>query len=86
MVYVAYVGTADDWAGGAGNGTGTPLNSFAAFESARASCDSDARCVGIKSNGDRSQWRTFAGSLVEGTTAKVRLNGDAINSWVLNPS
>jgi hypothetical protein len=74
-VYVAYGADSSDWLS-----AGVDLATFATRELAIAACDTVAACVGVKSN--LGVWKTFGGSLLADTTAKVRVNGEAINPWL----
>lgn len=78
-VYVAYAADPTDWAS-----AGVDLASYPTREAAFADCDTIAACVGVKASG--GAWKTFGGSLLPDTTAKVRVNGDAINPWLPTPS
>ncbi|KAI8467396.1 MAG: hypothetical protein J3K34DRAFT_523791 [Monoraphidium minutum] len=78
-VYVAYSAHPTDWAS-----AGVTLGSFGSRAAAEASCNTAAACVGLKSSA--GAWRTFGGALLSGATAKVRINGVAINAWLPEPS
>ena len=53
------------------------------FATAKAACDADASCVGLAATAaDNTHWRTFKGSLYEGTVTKIKAYGPSINCWV----
>ena len=62
---------------------GTTISSEVNFATAKAACDADASCVGLAATAaDNTHWRTFKGSLYEGTVTKIKAYGPSINSWV----
>lgn len=79
-LYVAYTATDSDTIGDA-VGADTTITAFA---DAKTACDQDAACVGFGSKA--GGWRLFAGKKWEGVSTKVRVVGEAINSWIADPN
>lgn len=67
---------------------GVPLGSYASLKNADEACSLTSECVGIKflHTADSLPWRTFKGTLWEGVTGKLRVQGDNINPWMPGPS
>lgn len=65
-------------------GIGSTLQSnIGTFESARSSCNRAALCTGFAYVDSVNKWRTFSGIFWEGAVGKVRVVGEAINSWIV---
>lgn len=76
--YSAYAADRSDW-----TQLGVDISSYPSLTKALAACGAAAECVGVKYDGrggDRP-YKTFAGSLGEGVTGKVRSTGPSINPW-----
>ena len=67
---------------------GTTLNlgtSNADFKATRTACDKAPDCIGLTWDGSNG-WRPFKGALWEDAVGKVRVVGDAINTWANVPT
>lgn len=56
---------------------------YPSFAEAKSVCDVSAACIGMSYG---TKWRTFGGSLWQGSVAKVKVVGETINSWIQEPS
>lgn len=76
--YSAYPADPLDWAG-----LGVDIASFPTFRDAMVACGITPVCVGFKYDpaGGAKPYRTFAGTLWEGVTGKVRTTGPSLNPW-----
>lgn len=76
---MAYKGDPSDW-----SSLGQDLSAYATFDAAKAACNAEAKCIGMKFStaGGAKPWKTFGGMLWEGQKGKVRAEGLAINPWV----
>ena len=55
------------------------------FKASRTACDKAPACIGLTWDAT-NKWRGFKGALVEDAVGKVRVVGNAINSWVPIPA
>lgn len=80
--YVAYPAHETD-----GASLGEPLAIYTTREEAKTACDVAEACVGIKyiHTEAESPWRTFRGTLWEGVTGKIKVNGESVNPWIQEP-
>ena len=76
--YVAY--DAGSSASAAAIGT-TLLDTYTTFALAKTACDGNTACAGFANTGS-ALWRTFQGVKNAGTVGKIRVVGEAINSWI----
>lgn len=82
--YVAYMGESPADV----NAVGVTLDgtSHVTRADAVAACEADAECVGVSRAAGAAAWRTFAGTRWEGAVGRVRVVGEAVNSWVAEPT
>ena len=79
--YVAYPKTASERIG-----TTLALGvSTTDFKASRTACDKAPACIGLTWDAT-AKWRGFGGTLWEDAIGKVRVVGNAINSWVPIPT
>ena len=79
--YVAYPKKADETIG-----SPLALNAPSSdFLATRSACDWKSNCIGLTWD-PVNQWQGFKGMLWEGAVGKVRVVGNALNSWVRIPT
>lgn len=83
QLFVGYLAHSTDAAA-----LGRLLNSYPSRAEAEAACNHQAECIGFKfiHTEPTDPWRTFAGTLKEGVTGKVRARGENLNPWIAQPN
>ena len=56
------------------------------WDAVKTFCDATPACVGMAVGATANSWRAFSGTKWEGATGKVRVVGEALNSWVSDPT
>lgn len=78
--YVAYEAHPSD-----AESLGRPLDAYQTRQEALTACKTNSACIGFKfvhTDVGSNPWRTFAGTLWEGATGKVRVTGENIDAWI----